>query len=73
MNRDKDVFVEKPLALAFEQGRELVELAAKKKKILMVGHILQYHPALLKLKEMITKGELGKIQYIYSKYFTCFF
>jgi UDP-2-acetamido-3-amino-2,3-dideoxy-glucuronate N-acetyltransferase len=62
----KDVFVEKPLALRFEEGKELVDLAKKKNKILMVGHILQYHPAVTKLKELIDKGRLGKIQYIYS-------
>ena len=62
----KDVFVEKPLALTVKEGEELVELAEKEKRILMLGHILQYHPALLKLKEMISKGELGKVHYIYS-------
>ena len=62
----KDVFVEKPLALHVNQGEELVMLAKKMNKILMVGHILQYHPAIVKLKEMIHSGELGKIQYIYS-------
>jgi len=62
----KDVFVEKPLALTVKEGRELVELAKRKKRILMVGHILQYHPAILKLKELIAKGELGKIRYLYS-------
>jgi len=63
---DKHVFVEKPLALDTRQGEELVALAEKKKKILMVGHILRYHPAIDKLKELIDRGELGKIQYIYS-------
>lgn len=62
----KDVFVEKPLALSVKEGEELVELAQKKKRVLMVGHILQYHPAVAKLKEMISKGELGKIRYVYS-------
>lgn len=62
----KDVFVEKPLALKVEQGQELVELAEHKSKILMVGHVLEYHPAVRKLKELSDKGELGKIQYIYS-------
>jgi len=66
LNADKDIFVEKPLALNFARGKELVTLAKEKKKILMVGHILQYHPAVIKLKEMIGVGELGKIQYIYS-------
>ena len=63
---DKHVFVEKPLALHLEDGRRLVELAHSRKRLLMVGHILQYHPAILKLKELITQGELGKINYIYS-------
>ncbi len=63
---NKDVFVEKPLALKVEEGEDLVKLAKEKNRILMVGHLLQYHPAVLKLKELIKKGELGKIQYIYS-------
>ncbi len=62
----KDVFIEKPLALAVSEGEELVELARKQNRILMVGHLLQYHPALQKLKEMVQQGELGKINYIYS-------
>jgi len=66
LNAEKDVFVEKPIALNYENGERLVSLAHKKNRILMVGHLLQYHPALKKLKEMIDKGELGKINYIYS-------
>ena len=62
----KDVYVEKPLALLVDQGQELAEIAANKQRILMVGHILQYHPAIMKLKELIGSGELGRIQYIYS-------
>ncbi len=62
----KDVFVEKPLALKIAEGKELVELAQKQQRILMVGHLLEYHPAVVKLKELIEKGELGRIQYIYS-------
>lgn len=62
----KDVFVEKPLALTLEEGRELVELARRNKRILMVGHLLEYHPAVCKLADLIKKGEFGKIQYIYS-------
>ncbi len=63
---DKDTYIEKPLALSVENGRELVELADKQNRILMVGHILQYHPAVIKLKQLIDDGDLGKIQYIYS-------
>ena len=62
----KDVLVEKPLALSVEQGEELVQLAEKNKRILMVGHILEYHPAVIKLTELVKKGELGKIHYLYS-------
>jgi predicted dehydrogenase len=63
---DKDVFVEKPLVLGVAQGEELVNLAEEKKKILMVGHIMEYHAVTLKLKEYIDKGELGKVYYVYS-------
>jgi UDP-2-acetamido-3-amino-2,3-dideoxy-glucuronate N-acetyltransferase len=62
----KDVFVEKPLSLSVEEGRQLVALAKEKQRILMVGHILWYHPAVLKVRELIDAGELGRIQYIYS-------
>ena len=62
----KDVFVEKPLCLSATEGAELVELAAEKSRILMVGHLLWYHPAVCKLKELLDAGDLGKIQYIYS-------
>jgi UDP-2-acetamido-3-amino-2,3-dideoxy-glucuronate N-acetyltransferase len=64
--QDKHVFVEKPLALHIDEGKELVELASEKKKVLMVGHILRYHNAVKKLKELIDGGELGKIRYVYS-------
>ena len=62
----KDVFVEKPLCLSVKEGEELVALAKKLDRILMVGHLLWYHPAVLKLKELIRSGELGRIRYIYS-------
>jgi UDP-2-acetamido-3-amino-2,3-dideoxy-glucuronate N-acetyltransferase len=64
--RDKDVYVEKPLALHASEGKELIDLAAKRHRILMVGHILEYHPAIVELKRLISEGELGRIQYIYS-------
>lgn len=62
----KDVFVEKPLCLSMQEGKELVAFAKNHGRILMVGHLLWYHPAVLKLKELIGAGELGRIQYIYS-------
>ncbi|MDD5503756.1 MAG: Gfo/Idh/MocA family oxidoreductase [Candidatus Omnitrophica bacterium] len=62
----KDVFVEKPLALNTRDGEELVRIAEEKRRVLMVGHILQYHPAVIKLKELIGQGLLGDIQYVNS-------
>lgn len=63
---DKHVFVEKPLALHVEHATELCALAKRLNKILMVGHILQYHPVFNKLKEIIAAGDLGTIKYIYT-------
>jgi len=62
----KDVFVEKPLALHYREGQELVELAYQAGVILMVGHILEYHPAITLLKKIVHAGELGQICYLYS-------
>src|SRR5215469_6586280 len=62
----KDVYVEKPLALHVEEGNELVRIAGAQKRILMVGHILQYHPAILELKRLIRAGELGRLRYVFS-------
>ena len=66
LNAGKDVFVEKPLALRLEEGEELADLAKKNNRILMVGHILEYHPAVEKLRELVGSGKLGKINYICS-------
>jgi len=62
----KDVFVEKPLALNVSEAEELRDIARDNSLTLMVGHLLQYHPAFIKLKELIREGELGRIHYIYS-------
>jgi len=62
----KDVFVEKPLALTVPDGRALIEMAEKAGRILMVGHLLRYHPGVIKLKELVDGGSLGKIYYVYS-------
>ncbi len=66
LQANKDVFVEKPMALTYEQGRELVLLARARERILLVGHVLEYHPAIIKLLDMIASGDLGKVRYIYS-------
>lgn len=62
----KDVFVEKPLCLDVREGEELVELADRGGRILMVGHVLWYHAAVRKLKELVDAGELGRLKYVSS-------
>jgi UDP-2-acetamido-3-amino-2,3-dideoxy-glucuronate N-acetyltransferase len=62
----KDVFVEKPLCLQEAEGEELVALAERTGKVLMVGHLLQYHPCVQALYALVAAGELGKLQYITS-------
>lgn len=62
----KDVFVEKPLCLEDSQAEELIRIAAERRRVLMVGHLLRYHPAFVKLQELVRAGELGRIYYIYS-------
>jgi predicted dehydrogenase len=64
---NKDVLIEKPMALNSENSEEILEIAEKRKRILMVGHLLIYHPVINRLKGMITSGELGKIYYIYTQ------
>jgi UDP-2-acetamido-3-amino-2,3-dideoxy-glucuronate N-acetyltransferase len=66
LSAGKHVYVEKPLVLDERQGEELVALAEEKGLVLMVGHLLQYHPIFVKLKEMVGAGDLGRIHYIYS-------
>ena len=62
----KHVFVEKPLTLSEKDAIELIALAQKSNLVLMVGHLLQYHSAFIKLKQMVSDGDLGRINYIYS-------
>lgn len=62
----KDLFVEKPLALEWEDGVEMVEAAKERGRILMVGHLLRYHPAIEKIQQLLRESVLGRIDYIYS-------
>jgi UDP-2-acetamido-3-amino-2,3-dideoxy-glucuronate N-acetyltransferase len=62
----KHVFVEKPLSMTVIEGEELVQIAKQLGKVLFVGHILHYHPAVQTIKKMLQDGQLGKLQYIYS-------
>lgn len=62
----KDVFIEKPLVLRADEAEDLTALSARMGRILMVGHLLEYHPAITRLQQLIAAGELGRIEYIYS-------
>ena len=63
---DKHTFIEKPLCLNIAQGKKLKEISSKKNLVLMVGHLLLYHPAFQTLLGMVRKNKLGKLRYIYS-------
>jgi predicted dehydrogenase len=62
----KHCFVEKPLAQSIDEAQRAVEAAACAGRVLMVGHLLEYHPGVRKLKELSDSGELGEIYYIYG-------
>jgi predicted dehydrogenase len=62
----KHVFVEKPPAMRAAEMDELVELAGARDRVLMPGHLLLYHPGVLKLKELIDAGELGEVLCVYG-------
>jgi UDP-2-acetamido-3-amino-2,3-dideoxy-glucuronate N-acetyltransferase len=63
----RHVFVEKPLALTVAEGSQLIAMAREAGRILFTGHILQYHAAVVKMKEMIRRGVIGRLQYLYSR------
>jgi len=65
LSAGKDVLVEKPIALSTKDAEELVNIAKKNKRILMVGHTFVYNPVVQKLKEYIYNGDLGDIYYLY--------
>jgi predicted dehydrogenase len=63
----KHVYVEKPIALNSGHARELIDIARAKDRKLMVGHLMEYHPGVKKLRELIDSGQLGDIYYIYCQ------
>lgn len=64
LEHDLHTFVEKPLTLNSRDAEELIDLAQAKGLTLMVGHTFEYNPAVRKVKEIVSSGELGKIYYI---------
>jgi predicted dehydrogenase len=62
----KHCFVEKPLAQSVAEAEAVVEAAHEAGKVLMVGHLLEYHPGVERLRELIDAGELGDVRYVYS-------
>ncbi len=64
--RGKHVFVEKPAALHLDQVQELADLARRQGVTFMTGHLLEYHPGVERMREVVGSGEIGKVQYIYS-------
>ena len=62
----KHIYVEKPLAMTLDEADSIIEAAAQANRQLMVGHLLQYHPVFARLRDMVSQGELGVLQYIYS-------
>jgi predicted dehydrogenase len=62
----KHVFVEKPISLTMEEGERMKAAAERAGKTLMVGHLLQYHPAFVALREAVQRGDLGELRYAYS-------
>lgn len=62
----KDVYIEKPMTIDLDEASQLVELAELEDRILMVGHLLEYHPAICKIEKLVQQGVLGEIKYIVS-------
>ncbi|AKF10114.1 Gfo/Idh/MocA family protein [Sandaracinus amylolyticus] len=67
LERGRDVLVEKPLTLGASTSAELCDLAERGQRILMVGHLLLYHPAVERLKQIVDSGELGEVLYVTSQ------
>ncbi|MFM9124767.1 MAG: Gfo/Idh/MocA family protein [Actinomycetota bacterium] len=62
----KHAFVEKPLALAVDDARALVDAAAARDRVLMVGHLLRVHPVFQELQRIVDAGDLGRVLYLYT-------
>ena len=66
INKGISLLIEKPMTLNSSDAKELVDLSIKENVNVMVGHLLLFHPAIIKIKKLIDSGKVGKLQYIYS-------
>lgn len=66
LHAGRHVLVEKPLALTVPEAEKLLVQAEEAERVLMVGHVLEYHPAVLALRDLVARGDLGKLRYLYS-------
>jgi UDP-2-acetamido-3-amino-2,3-dideoxy-glucuronate N-acetyltransferase len=69
LHAGKDLFVEKPLCLQLAEGQELLQTAARLNRVLLVGHLLQYHPHIIQLQQLVKDGALGQLLYLSSTRF----
>jgi len=67
LNAGKHLLIEKPLAMSVAEGRAIVQVAAEQERVLMVGHVFEYNPAVHYIKRAIDAGELGEVYYLYSR------
>jgi predicted dehydrogenase len=61
-----DILVEKPLALKVDDGQRLADLGDARNRVVMVGHLLEYHPGLVQFRDLVRSGELGDLHYLYT-------
>jgi len=66
LESEKNVFVEKPMTMTASEAWQLINLSEQKNKVLLVGHILEYHSAIKKMRQLINEGKIGILKEIYS-------
>ena len=66
IKHNKHVLIEKPMTISLSESKEIYDLSLEKNVNVMVGHVLLFHPAFIKIKQLINEGIIGKIQYLYS-------
>jgi predicted dehydrogenase len=67
LDAGKHVLVEKPMTLSPAEAEDLVRRSGAAGRVLMVGHLMEYHPCVLQLKDLVEKGQLGALRYVYCQ------